>query len=94
MQAFHIKNIKVCAEKSRDNIIDGNLFDMSDIGKYKYHIDHIVSLRECYDNNISPFIASCHFNMRKLWWSDNIKKHKYNDIITLRELLFLYTTFT
>lgn len=74
-----------CRKIQRYNIINYKLFDMGDIGKYEYHIDHKYSLRDCFDNNINISIASSPINLQKMWWRDNIKKHKVS-CITLEEL--------
>lgn len=82
-----------CRKIQRYNIINYNLFDMSDIGKYKFHIDHKYSLRDCFDENVNISLASSPINLQKLWWLDNIKKHK-NSCITHEELLEYHSKWT
>jgi hypothetical protein len=78
-----------CRKIQRYNITDYKLFDMSDVKKYMYHIDHIYSLRNAFDNNVPAYIVSSPVNMQKLWWSDNITKHKKSPI-TLEILIEKY----
>jgi hypothetical protein len=79
----------ICRKIQRYNIHSFSLFDMSDIDKYEYHIDHIYSLRNCFDNNIEFHIASSPINLQKLWWKDNIKKHNVSGM-TQEELIEKY----
>jgi len=46
------------------------------IGLYEYHIDHIYSCRYGFMNKLPPDIIANPFNLRILWWEDNIKKSK------------------
>lgn len=75
-----------CRKIQRYNIINYTLFNMEDIGKFNYHIDHKYSLRDCFDNNVPIHIASSPVNLQKLWWEDNIKKNKIS-CITMDKLL-------
>lgn len=37
-----------------------------------YHLDHIVPVRYCFDNNIPPASCAHHSNLQMLHWNDNI----------------------
>ena len=37
-----------------------------------YHLDHQVSVRFCFDNNVPPEICAHHTNLQMLKWKDNI----------------------
>lgn len=37
-----------------------------------YHLDHRVSIRFCFDNNVPPEICANHTNLQMLKWNDNI----------------------
>lgn len=45
-------------------------------GTSGYHVDHIVSIRYCFDNNVPEHICAHPSNLRMLFWKDNAKKWK------------------
>lgn len=57
--------------------------------KSAYHIDHMVSLSECFKSNIPPFIAGNIVNLQMLHWRANIVKGA-NSTMTTDQLVDLY----
>lgn len=45
-----------------------------------FHIDHIFSIKEGYEKNISPFAIANVKNLRMIPWEKNLKKHSSSDI--------------
>lgn len=45
-----------------------------------FHIDHIFSIKEGYEKNISPFVIADIKNLRMIPWEKNLKKHSSSDI--------------
>jgi hypothetical protein len=43
-------------------------------GENAYHIDHIVSIKECFINNVDPKIAADSINLRAIPWYENLSK--------------------
>lgn len=62
----------------------------SDLGKSGFHVDHIYSIREGFDNQIPPEILAHHSNLRVIVGTDNMSKGSRSDI-TEDELLTQYT---
>lgn len=44
-------------------------------GVNSYHLDHICSIRDCFDNNIPVEVAASKFNLRIITSCDNLSKH-------------------
>lgn len=44
-------------------------------GWHKYHIDHKISIKWGFDNNIPPKHIAHLDNLRMLWWKDNFNKN-------------------
>jgi predicted nucleic acid-binding Zn-ribbon protein len=66
------------------------LFQEYEIGRKKYNIDHIRSIRDCFADGISPEIVSSPVNLQIMWWSDNNKK-RAKSLINKEELLLRYS---
>lgn len=63
-----IEFFKACIEKQ---LPKGKT--IKDLGKFKYHIDHIVPLSSA--KTKEDVLRLCHYtNLRPLWWKDNIEK--------------------
>jgi hypothetical protein len=64
------------------------IFNIDKIGKGEndYHIDHIVSIKDCFLNNIDPSIASDIINLRAIPRNENLSKGS-NSIFTAEILL-------
>ena len=62
------------------------------LGKCKYHLDHIYSIIDGFNNNVPPKIIASPVNLQMLWYSDNIVKRD-NSAMTLKQLYFLYNQF-
>jgi hypothetical protein len=43
-----------------------------------YHLDHIISVKYGFDNNISPIIIGSKENLRFISWEENYKKRAEN----------------
>lgn len=54
-----------------------------------YHIDHIVSVLHCYNNNIHPEVCASIHNLRCIPWRENLSKSSKSDM-TINELLERY----
>lgn len=54
-----------------------------------YHLDHIVSIVNCYNNGISPEIAGSIVNLRFIPWKENLSKWS-RSAMTIEELLDKY----
>ena len=63
--------------------------DNNERGRNKYHLDHIYSVFDGFNNNILPNIISSHINLQFLKESDNIRKSSRSDI-TKNELYKRY----
>jgi len=61
-------------------------------GRYAYHIDHIYSIRDGFDNGILPEIISSPINLQMLKWSENIAKSSTSHT-TKEELFEAYNKF-
>lgn len=48
--------------------------------KNAWHLDHIVSIRDGFVNNIPPYIIGNIHNLRMLPWRDNIVKHGHSEM--------------
>lgn len=55
----------------------------------KYHIDHVFSIRDGFDNNVPPEIIGSHINLRILGARENIKKYRKSEL-SLEELYEKY----
>lgn len=53
---------------------------IEDRGYYKYHIDHKISVRWGFENNIPEEHISDISNLRMLWWKDNLNKNIICDV--------------
>lgn len=62
--------------------------DLDKVGKGEndYHVDHIVSIKECFINNIDPVIASDSTNLRAIPRKENLSKGA-NSLFTAEILL-------
>lgn len=53
------------------------LENYSNRGKGSFHLDHIVSIKYGFDNEIDPEIIGNIANLRYLYWSENNQKRHY-----------------
>ena len=62
--------------------------DLDKVGKGEndYHVDYIVSIKECFINNIDPVIASDSTNLRAIPRKENLSKGP-NSLFTAEILL-------
>lgn len=60
-----------------------------DIDKNAYHLDHIVSITEGFNNNIAPEIIGSRHNLRFIPAKENMKKKQKSDM-TIKQLLQLF----
>ena len=58
----------------------------------RYHLDHIFSIIDGFENKVSARIIANPFNLQMLWCEDNINKWKRSDI-TIEELYIGYNAF-
>ena len=56
------------------------------VNENDYHVDHIVSIKECFVNNIDPVIASDSTNLRAIPRRENLSKGP-NSLFTAEILL-------
>jgi len=75
-------------DEYKDDINPNNL----ERGKRKYHIDHIYSVIDGFNNNIPEEVIANPANLRMLWYSDNINK-KGKSEITKEELYKNFNNF-
>jgi len=62
------------------------------LGRYKYHLDHIYSVMDGFNNGVLPEIIACPINLQVLWWRDNLVKHSTSHM-TLEQLYDLHKQF-
>jgi len=62
------------------------------LGNYEYHLDHIYSIMDGFNNGVLPEIIASPVNLQILWWKDNITKNS-NSQITLEQLYDLHKQF-
>lgn len=86
VDAYRIYKYKVY---SISNKIVGNV---SYRGRNKYHLDHIYSIKDGFDNNIEPYIMSFPGNLRFISEKENISKGSRSDI-TKEELIESFNNF-
>ena len=67
-----------------------NLYQEYEIGRKKYNIDHIRSIRDCFIDGLPPEIVSSPANLQILWWEDNNRK-RAKSLINKEELLLRYS---
>ena len=60
----------------KTDINPDNLEQGSFTGEDLYHIDHIVSIKDGFENNIPPFIMASKYNLQMLLVEDNCSKNK------------------
>lgn len=61
-------------------------------GNVGYHLDHIVSKKYCYLNNIPPEICANYQNLQMIPWQDNVKKYSKPVLAKLPEIFYKYIT--
>lgn len=71
------------------NVKKYNLFEDVEIGRFKNNIDHIRSVKQCFNDGILPFIVASPVNLQILWWKDNNKK-RTKSTLTKEELINKY----
>jgi hypothetical protein len=59
-------------------------------GEYGYQLDHIMSIRWCFDNGIPVEACSDKSNLRMITWEENIKKGKKVDLDCIPESIKPY----
>lgn len=55
-----------------------------------YHVDHIISKKICFLNNIPEEVCANYQNLRMLHWKDNNKKHSKADFDNIPEIFMDY----
>lgn len=66
------RNVYIANKK----LINPDNHNLARSGTDGYHIDHIVSIRYCFDNNIPEHICAHPTNLRTIHWKENSKKWK------------------
>jgi hypothetical protein len=80
---FRVKYLTAKLYKKYKHLVNP---DNLPIGRCKYQIDHIYSIREGFENKVDPGLIAHIKNLRLLWHTDNKSKHIRSDQ-TLEELL-------
>lgn len=70
-------------EKYHTSINPNNL----KISRFDYHLDHIVSIYDCWKNNINPKLVSAASNLQLLQANDNLSKSFKSDEMKLGEMI-------
>lgn len=62
--------------RKHSNIINPNKLQRMRSGQNGYHLDHIISKKYCFENNIPPEICAHPDNLRMIYWKENAEKWK------------------
>lgn len=54
--------------------------------KFGWHVDHIYSVKDGFENNICPYVIGSLYNLKMIPWLENIKKNS-KSLMTKEELL-------
>ena len=60
--------------------------------QFAFHLDHIFSVQDGFNNGVPPEIIANPVNLQMLWWSDNMSKND-TSYMTLKQLYDLYEQF-
>lgn len=77
----------------KDEINPNNLEIGSFSGEDLYHVDHIVSIKDGFENNIPPYIMASKFNLQMLLVEDNCSKSRKStmEIDNLIDTFYLHS---
>lgn len=84
----YIKYLKICAKLTNLNYKGIENWELRSVD---FHVDHIISKKFGYDNNIPPFIICNRYNLRILTRSENSSKQERCDMDIEDLFLLIYS---